>query len=357
MSTVINIKSLLRNKYFISVILSILLVCVFFFGRFTPFSEVSLILLFSTLSIVSLLLQELILLKFTHNKLMSRKSLNMLLISGLNFTFAYSIGFTIPLMESLSRDNFGVVMIPLLVLLNFIIVDKFEKDSRGDSDNIVNNESFSRPVIEFENKKFVFSNFSLILFAIGTPLSAYLIFLFFDIEANYWLHELVIKQTVYFLNLFFNMGATANYLPIGTHHWNFGVPGQSSIYFETFCTGVQAITVFAGLLIFIPHSMDGKTKKDIVWRKTKSLIMSAAIFYVVNIIRMIIQIYLYYVGYPWESIHVSISAASSFIAAIIILLLHKWIPEFIISIIYIGTLISKKFKSPKNALSGKVDKN
>jgi len=85
--------------------------------------------------------------------------------------------------------------------------------------------------------------------------------------------------------------------------------------------------------------------------------MSAAIFYVVNIIRMIIQIYLYYIGYPWESIHVSISAASSFIAAIIILLLHKWIPEFIISIIYIGTLINKKFKSHKRDLSTKVDKN
>ena len=352
----INIKSLLRNKYFISVIISVLLVCVFFLGRLTPFNEFSLILLLSILSISFLLIQELILFKFTKIRFLSRMGLSILLISGLNLTFAYSIGFTIPLMESLNRNNFGVVMIPLLVLLNFIIVDKFDKDSRGYSDINVE-QSFNRPVIEFENKKYVFSNFSLVLFAIGTPLSAYLIYLFFDNEANYWLHELVIKQTVYFLNLFFNMGATANYMPIGTYHWNFGVPGQSNIYFETFCTGVQAICVFAGLLIFIPHSMDTKTRKDIVWRKTKSLIMSTTIFYVVNIIRMLIQIYLYYVGYPWDSIHVSISAASSFIAAIIILLLHKWIPEFIISIIYIGTLISKKFKSPKSELSEKIDKN
>ncbi|MHA1669062.1 MAG: archaeosortase H [Promethearchaeota archaeon] len=288
---------------------------------------------------------------------MSRKGFNILLVSGLTFAFAYSIGFTIPLMESLSRENFGIVMIPLLVLLNFIIVDKFEKDNLRDSDNNSEISSFERPIIEFENKKYVFSNFSLILFGIGAPISAYLIYLFFDIKSNYWLHELVIKQTVYFLNLFFNMGVTANYLPIGTHHWNFGVPGQSSIYFETFCTGVQAICVFAGLITFIPHSMDHETRKDIVWRKTKSLIMSAVIFYAVNILRMIIQIYLYYVGYPWDSIHVSISAASSFIAAIIILLLHKWIPEFIISIIYVGTLFSKKFKSRKNKLSGKVEKN
>jgi len=354
---VINVKSFLKNKYLISIILSVLLVCVFYFGRLTPFNQISLILLFSILSIVFLFFQELILFKCTKFKILSRKGFNILLISGLNLAFAYSIGFTIPLMESLSRDNFGNVMIPLLVLLIFIMVDKFEKDSRGTSDNDIIEQSFNRPVIEFENKKYVFSNFSLILFAIGTPLSAYLIYLFFDNQANYWLHELVIKQTVYFLNLFFNMGATANYLPVGTYHWNFGVPGQSNIYFETFCTGVQAICVFAGIIIFIPHSKDVRTQKDIVWRKAKSLIMSAAIFYVVNIIRMIIQIYLYYIGYPWESIHVSISAASSFIAAIIILLLHKWIPEFIISIIYIGTLINKKFKSHKRDLSTKADKN
>jgi len=347
---------MLRNKYFISLVLSVLLVCVFFFGRLTPFNDISMILLFSMLSISFLLIQEIILFKFTNIKALSRKGFNMIFISGLNLSFAYSIGFTIPLMESLSRNNFGVVMIPLLVLLNVIIVDKFDKDSRK-GDEIIVEPIYTRPVIEFENKKYVFSNFSLILFAIGTPLSAYLIYLFFDNEANYWLHELVIKQTVFFLNLFFNMGATANYLPIGNFHWSFGVPGQSNIYFETFCTGVQAICVFAGLLIFIPHSKDPRTTKDIVWRKTKSLIVSAAIFYVVNIIRMIIQIYLYYIGYPWDSIHVSISAASSFIAAIIILLLHKWIPEFIISIIYAGTLINKKFKSLKKKNIESVNKN
>ncbi|MCK4239956.1 MAG: hypothetical protein KAX33_12580, partial [Candidatus Lokiarchaeota archaeon] len=49
----------------------------------------------------------------------------------------------------------------------------------------------------------------------------------------------------------------------------------------------------------------------------------------------------------WDDIHYSISAASSFIAAIIILLLHKWIPEFIISIIYAGILIKRKIKGSK----------
>ena len=272
----------------------------------------------------------------------------MQIMCALNLAFAFSIGLTIPLMQSSSRYNFGVVMIPLLVILVFILVNKYEMDSNP-KPPIVKDFEKNRPVIEFEGKKFIFSNTSLITFAIGAPISAYLIYAFFDNEANYWLHELVMKQTVFFLNLFFNMGATANYSPGHLpYFWSFGVPGRSSIFFETFCTGIQAICVFAGIILFIPHSRDKETSKDIIWRKAKSLIISSVIFYVVNIIRMLIQIDLYYIGYPWESIHVSISAASSFIAAIIILLLHRWIPEFIISIIYCGTLFSKYRKSKKN---------
>jgi hypothetical protein len=62
---------------------------------------------------------------------------------------------------------------------------------------------------------------------------------------------------------------------------------------------------------------------------------------------MLIQIELYNIGYAWEDIHFSISAASSFIAAIIVLLMHRWIPEFIISIIYVGTLASEPVKQSR----------
>jgi exosortase/archaeosortase family protein len=201
-----------------------------------------------------------------------------------------------------------------------------------------------KPIIEYDEKKYIFSIRSLIIFAIGAPISAYLIYLFFDLRINYWLHELVVKQTVYLLNLFFNMDAIAEFAPSGRYDWRFAIPGKGPIYFETFCTGIQAICIFAGVILFTPHSQDRDTKEDIIWRKTKSLIISSVIFYVVNIIRMLIQIDLYYIGYDWEDIHFSISAASSFIAAIIVLLMHKWIPEFILSIIYTGTLVSEPVK-------------
>ena len=126
--------------------------------------------------------------------------------------------------------------------------------------------------------------------------------------------------------------------------WFIVIPGKADIGFTTFCTGIQAIAIFTGIILTIPHSKDPETSKDIWKRKLIALVVSSAIFYFVNIIRMVIQLDLYYIGYAWHDIHYSISAASSFIAAIIILLLHKWIPEFVISIIYVGVLIKRKIK-------------
>ncbi|MFX1363924.1 MAG: archaeosortase H [Promethearchaeota archaeon] len=221
-----------------------------------------------------------------------------------------------------------------------------------------------KPTIEFNNNKYIFSIWSILLLAISAPFSAWFIFLFFDLRINYWLHEIVVKQTVYLMNLFFNMGAEAQFAPNGKYNWRFLIPGRSPIYFETFCTGIQAICIFAGIIIFTPHSQDRNTKEDIIWRKTKALIVSSVIFYVVNIIRMLIQIDLYYIGYDWNDIHFSISAASSFIAVIIVLLMHRWIPEFIISIIYTGTLVSEPLKKKRKKLvkemvekTNKVDLN
>ena len=176
-------------------------------------------------------------------------------------------------------------------------------------------------------------------------------------KTNYWLHEIVVKQTAFLLNSLSNMGAEAVYSPYGQYFWYFKIPGRQGIYFETFCTGIQAICVFAGIIICTPHSKDRATNEDIIWRKTKSLIVSSVLFYVVNIIRMLIQLYLYYIGYKWGDIHYSISAASSFIAAIIILLLHRWIPEFIISIIYTGTLITEPIKAKRRELVKEMAKS
>ena len=344
----------LRNQYFISFILALQLIIAFIFGIYSVSVIEGINLLFIILTIILSLIHFVFIIYFFPKELSLKQKIKNLIYLSLNFYFSYVIGYSISVMESISKYNFGLVMIPLLVLFIFILVNfnyrlingsiYLPESKRSDEHTLGEKKRLS---IEFENKKYIFKNSSLIIFAIGTPIVSFLIYLFFDLHANYWLHEIVVKQTVYFLNLFFNMGANAVYNPVGMYYWRFIIPGKADIGFETFCTGIQAICVFVGLIIFIPHSQDKQTSKDIIWRKTKSLIISSVIFYIVNIIRMLIQLYLYYIGYPWESIHVSISAASSFIAAIIILLLHRWIPEFIISIIYSGTLIKEKLKSKK----------
>ncbi|MHA1819972.1 MAG: archaeosortase H [Promethearchaeota archaeon] len=190
--------------------------------------------------------------------------------------------------------------------------------------------------IEYEGKKYNFSWYSIILFWVFTPIVAIIVYKTTD---YFWLytHKPVVEQTVWLINLVTHMNISWNLVyGIGGEplSYQFFVPGRGPIYFTTMCTGVQAIAVFAGIILMIPHSKDKTTNKHIWLRKLLSFVVSSAIFYIVNILRMLLQLYLYYIGYNWDDIHVSISAASSFIAAIIIILLHKWIPEFIISIVW-----------------------
>jgi sterol desaturase/sphingolipid hydroxylase (fatty acid hydroxylase superfamily) len=43
----------------------------------------------------------------------------------LNILFAFIIGFTIPFMESESRFYLGFVLIPILLILNYVCLDRF----------------------------------------------------------------------------------------------------------------------------------------------------------------------------------------------------------------------------------------
>ena len=76
------------------------------------------------------------------NPLTLKKILIWSLLS-INLLFAFVIGLTIPLLESNSFYNLGFIMIPLLIILNYIILDRFhyfvrhtkEKDSNPDVEN------------------------------------------------------------------------------------------------------------------------------------------------------------------------------------------------------------------------------
>ncbi|TFF98297.1 MAG: hypothetical protein EU541_07010 [Promethearchaeota archaeon] len=351
--------SILKQVLFWSLITLNLLILYFIGYYYSAFqSIIALILMIILLSIVLMFNYVFIYFYSGDNDVKIKQKGFIWIYYALNHLFAFIIGLSIPQMQSIYRDNYALLMIPLLIILNYIILRRFnfylyssnkEKPQEEEKSQLEEKtKKKGRPVIEFEGKKYTFSINSLIILAIGAPLVTFLVYFLFDWEINYWLHEIVVKQTVYAMNLLFNMGMTSTYTPSQHYPWAFIVPGRGTIGFETFCTGVQAICVFCGIILLAPHSKDKFTNRDIIWRKTKSLIISSVIFYLVNILRMVIQLYLYYIGYAWNDIHYSISAASSFIAAIIVLLMHKYIPEFIISLIWTYTLIKRKIKGKPN---------
>ncbi len=58
-------------------------------------------------------------------KQLKSKKIIVWLMLTINLLFAFIIGLTIPLLESENYYNLGFIMIPLLIILNYIIVDRF----------------------------------------------------------------------------------------------------------------------------------------------------------------------------------------------------------------------------------------
>jgi exosortase/archaeosortase family protein len=206
--------------------------------------------------------------------------------------------------------------------------------------------------IEYKDQKYDFDWWRIILFLCLAPLLAILIYKLTELGWRVT-HRPIVKQTVWFLNLItsnfkFSWGYNQSALIDGYYYDLSDAPiPLTNIGFTTMCTGVQAIAIFAGIILMIPRSKNEYVNKSLWWRKLLSLVVSSAIFYVVNIARMVLQLKLYANGWNWDDIHVSISAASSFIAALIIILMHRWIPEFIISIIWTLGELKQLIKRPK----------
>jgi len=208
--------------------------------------------------------------------------------------------------------------------------------------------------IEYEGKNYDFNWLSIAILLIGAPLIALGIYFSHDWV---WLHEISSKITIWILNL---LSGAENYVYFNDYRpdqpWIIHLPGTpGDIHFETLCTGIHAVAIFVGTIICIPHSLDKETSKDIWKRKIIAMVVTSLVFYVVNIFRMVLQLYLYQRGADWESVHYPISAASSFIAVACVLIMHKYVPEFIMSLIWIGdelkAIINKRKSNPEEDLN------
>ena len=70
-----------------------------------------------------------------------KKKLLIWLLLSINLLFAFIIGYTIPLLTSESSNNLGFVMIPLLLILNYVIIDRFHYYIKKTKDDEVRNDA------------------------------------------------------------------------------------------------------------------------------------------------------------------------------------------------------------------------
>ncbi len=199
--------------------------------------------------------------------------------------------------------------------------------------------------IRFRGKKYSFSNLALIVFPLGLIISVPSLLQFVETTEIIWLQELFAKHVVFFLNLFFNLGAYVWYRPIFSCPWFITNPDDVTVYINNGCTGFLAMWIFVAVILFTPHSRNPKTHEDIFWRKAIAIIIAITLIYLYNVFRATIQIYLYSRGFAWSVIHDSngmLAITITFHIAIF-LLCTKYVPEWFLSIFYSGKLIITQF--------------
>ncbi len=118
---------LIKKKLIIWLVNSINLILAFLIGLLISSNIVINFLYFGYIIILILLIISyftLEILRREYNRLIPRKRIYIWIFFAINLLFSLSIGLTIPILKSESRYNFGIVMIPLLVILNYIIADR-----------------------------------------------------------------------------------------------------------------------------------------------------------------------------------------------------------------------------------------
>ena len=195
--------------------------------------------------------------------------------------------------------------------------------------------------LQWSGIKYTFSKRSLVFFSFAMPILGSLIYSFLNMSFNSWITGMFIKQVSYLLDLFFNIKAEviinpdliAIYLPNLSH--------SGRVF--TVCYGAEVISIFVCIILATPSSPDSKAEINIIWRKTKIIIITILSTYLSYMVRMVLMLGFVNNGMPMHIIHDSSYYLITLISFIIILYaLRKLLPEFIIYLHYLGYLISNK---------------
>ncbi len=206
-----------------------------------------------------------------------------------------------------------------------------------------------RPILQLNEKIYKFSNLQFVYLIIGSPLLTIFIYYFLKLRFNYWIYELTSMQISFFLNSFFNLNSE---VIIYTDHNIFPTifipnhPFEGSYAISTNCIAAHIFSIMIGIILFIPSSKESLNKRNFIWRKIKTLIVTVVGIYILNIFRIVFLLFFNFKGIPFEFIHESLFFLSAVIGALfVVIVLKNWLPELFISIYYIFFLISQKKKN------------
>jgi len=269
---------------------------------------------------------------------------------------AFFLGFFINDMELDSKFIMVITILTIFIILSYILVERFHYNIRKllynektlnsnfklKQNNFENNREFKHnnkefPLLLHNGKEYSFSKKFTILFILGAPLLSTLIYLWLLMELNYWINEITSINTVYFLNLIFNLNAVVIFPPEWGGNPAIFVPNSTwTTVIINRCTAAPFFSIITGSILLIPQSNTSGNKKDLYWRKTKVLIFSNLCLYFLNILRLIALCYLTSIGIPHNKIHqILLFFTSIFGVLIFVFITFKLSPELYLSIYYL----------------------
>jgi len=205
-----------------------------------------------------------------------------------------------------------------------------------------------RPVLNFNGKIYKFTNFKLLTFIICAPLLSIFSYYFLKLKINLWIYELISLQLSFFLNTIFNMNTSVIFYPDHNTFPTILIPNhpfEGTYAITTNCIAAHIFAILIGLILFIPSSKELSSKKNFIFRKIKTLLISVIGIHLLNLIRLVFLLFFNFKGIPFNVIHESLFYLSAIIGALfIVILLKNWMPELFISIYYIYRLVSQKIR-------------
>lgn len=203
-----------------------------------------------------------------------------------------------------------------------------------------------RPILQLNHRTYKFSNGQLATFFVGSPILSISIYFFLSLRMNYWIYDFTSVFISFLLNLLFNLNAQVIIYPEHDIFPSILIPNHpfDGTYAITIgCIAGHIFSFIIGVILLVPSSKVGSTKKEFVWRKIKVLVISTSVIFILNVFRIVFLLFFNFKGVPFEIIHESLFFLSAVIGALfIVILLEHWLPELFVSIYYLYRLISQK---------------